>query len=310
MSSSHRYSRFFALIAFFFCLSAPGQQRFSIKFKVDNSLIIVPVTINGAGPYNFLLDTGCSDMAVDSKLVAELKLPNAGDAKILAPHGTGISSVVRINSVLIGGATVQHVNASVARQFEGPFYNVRGLLGEAFLQNFDLLIDNQRHVVEFESGPGLFADSLTGERTPVLLHGDYQGRFTKQRIVLFAHIRDLGERDLRLLLDSGADRVVLFDKVGGLITKQQYYFLLGTPNSGDVSAVNETTVHSLRVGGRVLTDVTVTIPSVIPESDVDGLLPTYLFHSVFICHSGEFVILNPTVKPQIAPLKPQVAATN
>ena len=310
MSSRHCYICFFAPIVFFSCLPVLGQRRFSIKFKVDNSLIIVPVTINGAGPYNFLLDTGCSDMAVDSKLVAELNLANAGDAKILAPHGTGISSVVRINSVLVGGATVQNVNASVVRQFEARFYDVRGLLGEAFLQNFDLLIDNQRHVVEFESGPGPLTNSLTGERTPILLHGDYQGRFTKQRIVLFAHIGDLGERDFRLLLDSGADRAVLFDKVGGLITKQQNYFLLGTPDSGRVSAVKGTTVHSLRIGGRVLTDVTVTIPSVIPESDVDGLLPTYLFDSVFICHSGEFVILNPRVKRQIAPLKPQAAATN
>jgi predicted aspartyl protease len=294
MSSSHRYSRFVGAIALFFCLSAVGQQRFSLKFKVNQSLIIVPVTINGTGPYNFLLDTGNSDMTVDSRLAAALKLPNVGDVKVLAAEGSSLASVVHLNSVGMGRATVQNVNASVMKRFENSSYDdVRGLLGESFLRNFDLLIDNRRHVIEFESGPGPLVNSLTGERTSFLTHGNYQGRSTSQRVVVFAHFRDLGDRELRLLLDSGADRLVLFIRLANLHSKQRQYSLIGT-NFDSVTTVDELMVHSVSVGSSNLSNVVITIPSVFPPQDVDGLLPTSLFHSVFICHSGDFVILNPS----------------
>jgi hypothetical protein len=180
------------------------------------------------------------------------------------------------------------------KRFENSSYDdVRGLLGESFLRNFDLLIDNRRHVIEFESGPGPLVNSLTGERTSFLTHGNYQGRSTSQRVVVFAHFHDLGDRELRLLLDSGADRLVLFIRLANLHSKQRQYSLIGT-NFDSVTTVDELMVHSVSVGSSNLSNVVITIPSVFPPQDVDGLLPTSLFHSVFICHSGDFVILNPS----------------
>lgn len=303
MSSSHPYSRFLAILVFFFCVCGFGQEPFSVRFKVESSMIIVPVTINGSGPYNFIFDTGNSDITVDSKLAAELRLPNAGDAKIMAAtEGAAVAAVVHIDSVLMGGARVENINASVMKRFEGSFGTVRGLLGEGFLRKFDLLIDNRHHIIEFESGPGPLIDTLTGERTLFLTHGEYQGRSTLRRIVVFARVRDLGDRDLRLLLDSGADRVVLFAKLDSLNVKEKNYSISNTMSSDNVTTVDELRVNSLSVGGSILPSLTVTAPSILPPSDVDGLLPTSLFHSVFISHSGEFVILNPASKPEMAQL--------
>ena len=40
--------------------------------------IVVPVTINGAGPFDFLVDTGDTDTIIDRKLAEELHLLSAG----------------------------------------------------------------------------------------------------------------------------------------------------------------------------------------------------------------------------------------
>ena len=59
----------------------------------------------------------------------------------------------------------------VVNHYANILPNVRGSLGEDFLQTFDLLIDNQRHLLQLESEPGSLADMLTGERIPVSLNG-------------------------------------------------------------------------------------------------------------------------------------------
>ena len=54
--------------------TAPGEVNFELAAPND-AAIIVPVKINGKGPYKFVLDTGATFTCIDQKLVDELKLP-------------------------------------------------------------------------------------------------------------------------------------------------------------------------------------------------------------------------------------------
>jgi hypothetical protein len=60
------------------------------------------------------------------------------------------------------------------------------------------------------------------------------------------------------------------------------------------------TAHALRLGGKIFYDLTVFVPrGRVPQMDVDGLLPTWLFQTIFISHAGRFVIFEPSVfRPQ------------
>jgi predicted aspartyl protease len=40
----------------------------------DNPLLLVPVTVNGRGPYDFVVDTGASHVVIDTALADELGL--------------------------------------------------------------------------------------------------------------------------------------------------------------------------------------------------------------------------------------------
>src|SRR5215470_6495405 len=83
MISFRLSSRLPALLCFALSLSTFmsgfGQQPHQVKFRVKGeSIIVVPVTINGAGPFDFMLDTGTTDTLIDRKLAEELHLPAAG----------------------------------------------------------------------------------------------------------------------------------------------------------------------------------------------------------------------------------------
>jgi predicted aspartyl protease len=299
MSSSHRYSLLAVFIAFFFCVSGFGQQGFSVKFRFRGSMIVVPVTINGAGPYDFILDTGTSDMVVDSQLVAELSLPSAGDINFVTAERSSVVRVVRLDSVEMGGGMARNIKSGVIQQLP---WKVRGVLGESFLKSFDLLIDNRRRVVEFESGPWPLADQLAGERVPFLAHGMRQGKPTPKRIVVFARFFELGDREFRLQLDSGTEMLLMFTRLGDRSRPRDSVTV--TAQGASAGTAMDELSSRLQVGQTNVQRVSVVAPLTIPQADVDGFLPTSLFDSVFISHSGEFLILNPKVKRQMAQLKP------
>jgi predicted aspartyl protease len=307
-------SRLFALIPFAFCLSAfadgPDEKPSQVKFRArTDSMIIVPVTINGSGPFDFLLDTGGTGSVIDQRLAAELSLPLAGNINLTTHEGNMVTSLFHADSLSMAGATVRGLNLSAVNRRTYPVAEARGVLGEDFLRNFDLLIDYKHHLLQFESVPGPLADGLGGERLQLHRNGLYNGELTHNRLIVIGHIGLSGDKDLRLLLDSGTPIFLLF------AIKKSTLFSQAPPSVsgifGSSFEVDAQTALGLRLGRAIFSNLTVFTPAVsIPEHDVDGLLPTSLFRSIFISHSGEFVILNPSskdpsVKPALAQLAPR-----
>src|ERR1700733_15617907 len=83
----------------------PNIVTAKIKLN-DLSMIIVPVSINGSGPYDFLLDTGCAKTIIDQKLAEELALPRVSQRTVAGVLASVTMSVVHVNSLSLAGATV------------------------------------------------------------------------------------------------------------------------------------------------------------------------------------------------------------
>jgi hypothetical protein len=111
---------------------------------------------------------------------------------------------------------------------------------------------------------------------------------------LLAHVFELGEQEFRLLLDSGSDTLLVFTRLGPN-SKPQDSATLSALGANNWQAYDTLAIRGLKVGKSSIRAATVVAPVVLPQSDVDGLLPTSLFSSIFISHSGEFVILNPSL---------------
>jgi predicted aspartyl protease len=308
MSLLRLSSRLLAFVSFCLYLSTLpsglGQEPFQVKFRVVADKIVVPVTINGAGPFDFLLDTGDTDTIIDRKLAEELHLLPAGKMILMTTQGDAVTHLVDTDSLSMRGATVRGLKLVVVNHYANILPNVRGSLGEDFLQNFDLLIDNQRHLLQFESEPGPLADMLTGEHMPLSLNGFYEQKVTRNRLVVVGNI--FGNKDMALQLDSGTPSILLFSKLNkpSLISEKRTVHFVGGIFGSSFVADAQTVMH-LRLGGKTFSDLTVLVAAGnMPPMDIDGLLPTSLFRSIFISHSGKFVILDPsTKKPALAQAK-------
>lgn len=297
-----------ALLSFAFYLSSASGlvKPMNVKFrKAGQSMIIVPVMINGAGPFDFLLDTGSSSSMVDQKLVEELHLPFAGRTVLESPYGQAVTPVVHTNSLGMANATVASLDLVILDNHAGVRPKVRGVLGEDFLRYFDVFIDYGHRLIQFESGPGPLRNRLIGEHLPFSANGSGEEKLNSNLLVIMGHFEmdhfdAFRTKDAKLLLDSGTPYLLLCSQV----TKAE---IPGQPESLSVSGLLGSSFEAyaqtahLQLGKRFLSGVTVVVPiQNTPARDVDGLLPTSLFRSVFISHSGKFVILDPSAKPAVA----------
>ena len=103
----------------------------------------VMVTVNGHGPYRFLVDTGTGTQALISpELVQELGIPVVGHARLNDPSGQGAqrSDVVWIDSIKIGNLEFQEVQAVEHRLFREE-QNCQGVLGFPLFEDYLLTLD-------------------------------------------------------------------------------------------------------------------------------------------------------------------------
>lgn len=107
--------------------------------------LLVPVRINGQGPYDFVLDTGATLTCVDETLADSLGLPEAR-GRIGAGAGIGGAGsmrLVEIDSVSVGEARAEALTGCAVdlEQFREIGLETHGLLGLNFLRSFRVTLD-------------------------------------------------------------------------------------------------------------------------------------------------------------------------
>ncbi|MEX2572174.1 MAG: retropepsin-like aspartic protease [Gemmatimonadota bacterium] len=120
----------------------------------NQAALLVPVHINGNGPYRFVLDTGATLTCVENELAAELELPEpAGQIAV----GAGVAEasqmrLVTIDSLRVGEARAEGLPAcAIDLGAAGRIgLELDGLLGLNFLRSFHLEIDFENDQVILE----------------------------------------------------------------------------------------------------------------------------------------------------------------
>jgi hypothetical protein len=272
----------------------------TMHFRVISGWIIVlPVKVNGAGPFDFVLDTGTSETVIDSALAAQLQLPLTGSATtILFPAKPSAARMAKADELEVEGARVK-VRGFLLLSLEGLRFRdpkVRGIIGEDFLKNFDLLLDNHRQLLRMERGPGLMTGALAGEHVPLSGQGKFLGEPTHNRLILTLKIPDVTSLPLTVQLDSAACQVILFKRPSLLTSEGGWESVSAGDARGGKTPMYQRRAKALTIGSNVLRQVMVMAPTVNEENDSDGLLPTNLFQSVYISHSGGYAIFNPATR--------------
>jgi hypothetical protein len=140
----------------------------SVPFRfVNRHLIVLAVSINHTGPYNFLLDSGTQITMIEPSLAAAL-LDTQG-AAVVAGVGSGQSaSYVQLNPVEAGSHAVANQKVLVYDFQNFPTdLHLQGILGEDFLEQFDLLIDNAHRLLCLDDSAAMRAE-VKGPHFPLV----------------------------------------------------------------------------------------------------------------------------------------------
>jgi predicted aspartyl protease len=131
----------------------PGEISFELA-PPNGAAILVPVKINGQGPYTFVLDTGATFTCIDQPLATELKLPEWSQQVGIgiAVPTTNAAKLVDVEKLEVGTASAQKLKACVIdfKNFQTAGLNIHGLLGLNFLKSYHVNIDFQRKVVRLD----------------------------------------------------------------------------------------------------------------------------------------------------------------
>jgi predicted aspartyl protease len=110
-------------------------------------LALVPVTINGQGPFTFALDTGAAQSLVDAQLAKRLHAKKAGSAgKIAGINSVTKAALVKVRSWKVGTIALPSTTLVATNLPNGNAYvGLQGLLGSDMLSRFDVItIDYKR----------------------------------------------------------------------------------------------------------------------------------------------------------------------
>ena len=130
--------------------SAAGEVAFRLAGQ-DGAALLVPVHVNGEGPFDFVLDTGATVTCIDAALADSLSLPPLRGAVGMGAGATGAGQLrlVRMDSVRVAGARASGLPGCVLdlAHIRSVGFEADGLLGLNFLKPFRVTLDFERSVL-------------------------------------------------------------------------------------------------------------------------------------------------------------------
>lgn len=133
---------------------APTPERRSravVSYQKQNTIIIIPVTINETLDRLFAVDTGASYTVIAQDVANALNLtPNPEIPPISLQTANGLiqAPLVNLETVTVGHLTTHNVTAAIHDFQESSA--IGGLLGLSFLNRFKMTVDSTQHQLTLE----------------------------------------------------------------------------------------------------------------------------------------------------------------
>lgn len=240
-----------------------GLKKDAISFKKVKNLVVIPLFINGKGPFNFLLDTGVDPMIItDLALVDSLNIQNVRPIKI-----NGVGPGEEINalfskdpSVNIGEATISNIPTVILKEdvFNLSSYlgvKIYGLIGYYFFNSFIVKINYYSNRITFR-----LPEARKRVRGVKL---DLEFLENKPYINTKLMTSNLGEIQSKLIIDCGASHALSLEtyKDGAFpIPEPSIPGNLGVGLSGEISG-SIGRINALTLGTYTIKNVLTNFPN-------------------------------------------------
>ncbi|WP_337189266.1 retroviral-like aspartic protease family protein [Phenylobacterium sp.] len=170
--------------------------------------MLAPVSINGRGPFNFLLDTGANVSCVSNRLADQLALRAVDSAPVHTLVGVRHRPIVHLDNLQVGPRERRNVKAP-ALPIKGA--EVDGVLGIDWLKG-------QRLVLDFKGRRMLIVESRSDRNEPGRTVVVPARRRKGQLTIVDA---ELSGRRISAIIDSGAQGTLCNGKLRDLVRAQE-----------------------------------------------------------------------------------------
>jgi predicted aspartyl protease len=120
-------------------------QTEDVRFRNDGeNRMTVPVQLSGAGPYQFLVDTGADRTAISSELVAKLKLVSAGGAELHSVSGVSTVSTAKVDNLKLTRTPEKSIDAAV---LDSANIGADGIVGVDLLRSARVQFDFEKRTM-------------------------------------------------------------------------------------------------------------------------------------------------------------------
>lgn len=200
--------------------------------------MLAPVSVNGRGPFNFLLDTGANTSCVSHKLAEKLSLKSRETAKVHTVVGVRDRPIVTLDELQVGPRNRKRVRAP-ALPIKGS--EVDGVLGVDWLKG-------QRLEMDFRKMSMQITKSQSDESEPGKVVVVPARRRHGQLTIVDA---DLSGKRISAIIDSGAQGTLCNSKLRDLVRASE-------ARKGKTEPVREVRMESL--AGEVFVGEAVFLP--------------------------------------------------
>jgi predicted aspartyl protease len=227
-----------------------------IKFRLAGGaqpLILVPIRVNGQGPFDFIFDTGAGTSLLSLELAKQLEVKVLGSKEGQSAGGKVSVSLAKVDSVSAGGmklddfdvgiVDLSHISKTIGAKIDGD-------LGYNFLKNFRVTIDYRNCEITFVDPKRVeYLAGAAQTETPLRLANP-----SKPLILVEVHAN--GRGPFQFAIDTGTSTTAITPELAkelGVVSSP-----IGAATTGGAHVnVTAGTLKSFMVGGAKIDDMPV-----------------------------------------------------
>ncbi|MBB2146244.1 peptide-binding protein [Pedobacter sp. LMG 31464] len=239
-----------------------GRKKNTLYFDFIKNLIIIPIYINGKGPFNFILDTGVNPLVITDPILKDsLSIMETRSVKINGFGGGDEIDAFLTNNihVKVGDASIESISTVIFKQ---DFFNlsgyvgkkVYGLIGYSFFNSFLVKINYVQKKIQFSVNNG--KTKIRGEKIPLEFFDN------KPYINIKVETPQTGLINAKVIVDCGASHALsleAFNNSNFPVPSPNIYGNLGVGLSGEISGYIGR-VTNLEIGRFKFKDVLTNFP--------------------------------------------------
>ena len=240
------------------------RKRETMSFKMVKNLMIIPLTINGKGPFNFILDTGIGLLLIsDPKLIDSVAIKNLRSVNIVGfGEGEALSAYVTPSiEVGFGSASAKNLSAAILKSDLFDLSNyigmpIHGLIGYEFFNSFIVRINYELNNLTIYR-PETAYIPRRGHRIPLSIE-------ERKPYVMADIVLHTGEKlAAKFIIDTGAGHTVSLEANDGVsfeLPDAKIAGNLGIGLTGPISGYIGR-ISSLKLGRYTLNNVIAAFPN-------------------------------------------------